>query len=201
MPWSPAPTRSSGSVVRPGLRVEGLVHAGRDVGALLVDHVDDAAGLRVKAVLGAVVADAADHVARDGLDVEVGLGAHLAGHHDGARGDEGLARAADVVHVGGGAGRGDVALGLELGLLGEERVQDGVGDLVADLVRVALRHALGGEIRRPVLLRPIQVSLLKLWIARCQLRDKRRDEYTATEESTIEHSRWKSLMIPPHFTP
>ena len=128
-----------------GLRVKGLVDALRDVGALLVDHVDDAAGLGVKAVLGAVVANAADDVAGDALDVEVGLGANLAGNDDGSRGHKGLAGAAHVVDVGGGAVGRDVALGLELRLLGQERVQDGVGDLVADLVRMPLGHALRGE--------------------------------------------------------
>ena len=109
-----------------GLGVEGLVDAGGDVGALLVDEVEDAAGVGVEAELGARVADAADDVAGDLLHVEVGLGANLAGDDHGARGHEGLARAADVVHVGRHARGRDVAGLLELSLLGEKRVEDGV---------------------------------------------------------------------------
>ena len=47
------------------LRLEGLVHALRDVRRLLVDRDDDAAGLVVEPVLGARVADLGDPVADD----------------------------------------------------------------------------------------------------------------------------------------
>ena len=116
-----------------GLGVEGLVHALRDVGALLVDKVKHTAGVAVEAELGAVVPDAAHDLTRDVLDVDVGLGADLAGDDDGAGGDEGLACAADVLELGRLAARRDVSLGLELGLLREDGVEDGVGDLVRDL--------------------------------------------------------------------
>ena len=129
-----------------GLRVKGLVDALGDVGALLVDEVEDAAGLAVKAELCAVVANAADGVSGNLLDVHVGLGAHLSGHDDGSGGDEGLAGAADVLDVGGDAIGRDVALLLQLRLLGQDGVKDGVGDLVADLVGVTLGYALGGEV-------------------------------------------------------
>ena len=127
------------------LGVEALVHAGGDVGALLMDHVDDAAGLGIETELGARVPDALDHAARDLLDVDVGLGADLAGDDHRTGGDEGLARAADVVQARRDALVVDVPLGLELGLLGEDGVEDRVGDLVGDLIRMALRHGLGGE--------------------------------------------------------
>ncbi|VWM24835.1 Uncharacterised protein [Collinsella intestinalis] len=128
-----------------GLGIKGLVHALRDVGALLVDEVEHAAGVAVKAELGAVVPDAADDLACDVLNVDVGLGANLAGDDHGAGGDEGLAGAADVLELGGLAVGRHVALGLELGLLGQDGVEHGVGDLVRDLVGMALGDRLGGE--------------------------------------------------------
>ena len=128
-----------------GLGVKGLVDAGGDVGALLVDQVKNAAGIAVKTVLGAVVANAADGLARDLLHVDVGLGAHLAGHDDGTGGGKGLDGAAHVVDVCGNAIGSHVALLGQLGLLGENRVQDGIAHLVADLVGVTLGYTLGGK--------------------------------------------------------
>ena len=66
-------------------------HAAVDVGALLVDGGDDAAGSGVETVLGLVVADALDHAARRGRDVDVGaLGIDLAAHDHQAGGAEGF---------------------------------------------------------------------------------------------------------------
>ena len=94
------------------LGLEGLVHALGDVGGLLVNGAHDGAGVAVEAVLRAVVADGAHHVARDGLHVYVGLGANLAGDEDGAGGDERLAGAAHLRRV------GRVAVGCNVALLG-----------------------------------------------------------------------------------
>ena len=54
--------------------------------------------------------------------------------------------AADVLELGGDAVGRDVAVGLELGLLGQNSVQDGVAHLVADLVGVPFGNTLGGKI-------------------------------------------------------
>ncbi len=141
MPWSPAPIRSIGSVVR-RLGLEGLVDALGDIGALLVDEVDNAAGIAVKTVLGAVVANAADNATGNFLHVDVGLGADLAGNDDGAGGHEGLAGAADVFDVGGHAVRRNVALVLQLYFFGKDCVEDGVADLVGDLIGMTFGHRL-----------------------------------------------------------
>ncbi len=69
-------------------RLPALVHALRDVGALLVDGVHHAAGVAVEAVLGAVVADAAHHLAHDGRHVHVRLRADLARHGHEPRGSQ-----------------------------------------------------------------------------------------------------------------
>ena len=108
------------------LRLVRLVDALRDVGRLPVDRDDDAAGLEVEAVLGARVADLGDRLADDRANVDVGLGRDLAGDDDEAGGDQRLA--------------GDAAVGV----VGEDRVEDGVRDLIGDLVRMAL----GDRLRR-----------------------------------------------------
>ena len=127
------------------LRLERLVDALRDVGRLLVDSVQNAAGRAIEAVLRAIVADLADDVTHDGRHVDIGLCANLARHDDHARCGHGLAGAAHLRHVGGLARRGNVALLLQLGFLLEDRVEDRVGNLIADLVRVTLRHRFGRE--------------------------------------------------------
>jgi hypothetical protein len=69
-----------------------LVHALRDVGALLVDADDDAAGVAVEAVQRVVVADAVDDLAGQLGDVDVGRGGDLAGDDAQAGGEQRLAR-------------------------------------------------------------------------------------------------------------
>ena len=131
-----------------GASVLGLprrVDAERDVRALLVDGVDDAAGLAVEAVLRAVVADVAQHLAHDAGHVHVRLRADLAGHEHHARGGQRLARAAHLRRVGRLAVRRDVAGGSQLGLLRQDGVEHRIGYLVAHLVRMAFRHGFGRE--------------------------------------------------------
>ncbi len=103
------------------------VHALGDVDRLLADGVEHRAGVAVKAEVGVVVADVADHLAYQRLEVHPGRGGDLAGHQHEARlhqrfaGDPGLA------------------------VLAEDGVEDGVGDLVRHLVRVALGHRFRGK--------------------------------------------------------
>jgi len=109
--------------------VAGAVHALGDVGTLLVVGHQHRAALVVDAVLGVVVADALDGVARDLDVVDVGafLGGDLAGQHHQARVGQRLGRDTGI------------------GVLRQQGVQDGIGDLVGDLVGVAFRDRLGGE--------------------------------------------------------
>ena len=104
-----------------------VVGAQRNVGALAVDVGDNAAGVAVKAVLGAVIADGADDLARRAGDVNIAIGRDLA--HD--------------VDKTGGAGRlaGDAGTGV----LRQDGVEDGVGDLVADFVGMPLGDGFGRE--------------------------------------------------------
>ena len=107
------------------LALERVVDAEGDVGALLVDVRDDGAGLAVKAVFGAVVADLAHGLAHDLRNVDVALGRDLAHDvHDAGR-DRALA--------------GDAAVRI----LRQDRVEDRVGDLIADLVGMPFGHGFG----------------------------------------------------------
>ena len=107
------------------LALERLVHAEGNVRALLVDVRDDGAGLAVKAVLCAVVADLAHGLAHDLRDVHVAVGRDLAHDvHDAGR-DRALA--------------GDAAVRV----LRQNGVEDRVGHLVADLVGMSLRDGFG----------------------------------------------------------
>ena len=110
-----------------GARLIGLVDPLGDVLRLLIDRRDHRAGVAVEAEIAVVVADLVDRPADDLGDVDVGRRRDLAGDDDQPRVDQRLA--------------GDPAARI----LREDGVENAVGDLVADLVRVTLRHRLGGE--------------------------------------------------------
>jgi len=105
------------------------VHALVDVGRLLANHVDEwRRSWPSKPTFGIVVADVVDHAARQRLDVDPGRWwSSLAGHDGGAGLHQRLAG-----HAG-------------LRVLGQDRVQHRIGDLVGHLVRVAFGDRLGGE--------------------------------------------------------
>ena len=106
---------------------EGVVHAHRNVARLLVDVRDDAAGVAVETVLRAVIADVADHAARDFGNVNVAVRGDLAHDVDKAGGDRRLAGYAAA------------------GVFFKDRVEHRVGDLVADLVGMPLGDGFRGK--------------------------------------------------------
>ena len=124
IPWSPAPSSLRRRAVA---NLEGRVDALGDVRRLALDRHQRAAGLVVEPVVGARVADVAHGVADDRLEVDVGVGRDLAEHEDEPRRRRRLAGDAGVRVV------------------AQDRVQDGVRDLVAHLVRVAFGDRLGRE--------------------------------------------------------
>ena len=98
-----------------------------DIGTLLLDGNEDGARVVVKTLGAVVVADLLDGLADDLVVVEDGGGGDLTENHH---------------HPG--LGRG-LAGNAGVGVLRKASVENGVGDLVADLVGVALRDGLGGE--------------------------------------------------------
>ncbi len=114
-----------GGPVQPYL--ERLVDAHGDVGGLGLDGHDHPTRLSIDPELGVGVADALDRVSHDLRDLDVRAGGDLAGHEDDARCHEGFARDAPQWVV------------------GQHRVEHGVGDLVGQLVRMALCDRFGGE--------------------------------------------------------
>ncbi len=128
-----------------GARLVGLVDALGDVGRLLVDRVEDGAGVGGEAEVGVDVADLADRLARDLLDVDVRRGRDLTGDDDEARVHERLAGDATV------------------GVVAQDGVEDAVGDLVGDLVGVTLGDGLGRE----------QELVVGCWLMESKGRDRR----------------------------
>ena len=115
-------------VAGPGARVIlRVVDALRDVRRLALDRGQRPACLPVEPEAAVVVADLAHRAAHDLLDVDVVRRRHLAEHED----EAGRRRHLD------GASRG--------GVVGQHVIEDGIGDGVAQLVRVALGHRLRGE--------------------------------------------------------
>jgi hypothetical protein len=103
------------------------VYAHGDVAGLLVDAGDDGAGVAVEAVEGVVVADGLDGATDYLLEVDVGLGGDFSG---------------DDYQAGGGEGfTGDTAIGV----FGEAGVEDGIGNLVGDLIGMAFGYGFRGK--------------------------------------------------------
>ena len=110
-----------------GLALQRFVHAQGDVRGLFVDGGDDAAGIAVKAVLATVIADLPHHFPGDLGDIHIAGGGDLAHHMDEAGAGCGLA--GHAAH----------------GILGQDGIQDGVGNLIADLVGMSFRHRFRGK--------------------------------------------------------
>ena len=109
------------------LVLQRLIHAHGDVAGLLVNVGDNAAGVTVKAVLGPVIADVPDHFPGKLCNVHVATGADLA--HD--------------VHQAG--GNSSLTGHPSLWVLGQNRVQHRVGNLVADLIGMSLCYGFRGK--------------------------------------------------------
>src|SRR3984957_3835267 len=107
------------------------VDAHGSIGRLALDGRHDRAGFGVKAVFAAVVTDVVDHAPGDRVVVKASamlfLDGDLAGHDNEAGGQQGLA--ADASH----------------GVVGEHRVQHGVGNLVGYLVGMPFGYRFRGE--------------------------------------------------------
>ena len=103
------------------------VHALRDIARLLVDARDHRAGIGIEAVERVVVADRSNHPTDQALEIDVGLGRDLArdDHQAGRR--QGFRRHAAVR------------------ILLQAGIENGVGDLVGNFVRVAFGNGFRGK--------------------------------------------------------
>lgn len=101
-----------------------VVQALSDIGGLLLDGDKDVAGLVVEALGGVIVTDVLDGTTDDLLVVELGLGGDLAENHD---------------HTSLGCG---LASNLGERVLSQAGIEDGIGDLISDLVWVTLTDRL-----------------------------------------------------------
>lgn len=96
-----------------------------DIWGLLLNGDQDVAGLVVETLFRVIVTNVFDSVSDDLLVVEAGLGGDLAKYHD---------------HTGLG---GSLASNLGERVLSEACIEDGVGDLISDLVGVAFSYRFG----------------------------------------------------------
>jgi hypothetical protein len=96
-----------------------------NIGRLLLDGDEQVQGLVVETLGGVIVADVLDGLTDNLLVVDLGLGGDLTEDHDHAR--LGGRLAGDLGH----------------GVLGKAGIEDGIRDLVADLVGVALADGFG----------------------------------------------------------
>jgi hypothetical protein len=116
------------------------LHPLRDVGRLLMDRRDNSARGSVEPVLGSGVADALDGRANERRHVHICRRGDLSGDHHESGGDQRF-----TGHV-------------TLRVVPEDGVQDCVGYLVGDLVRMALAHRLRREHKITVLHNDLQDS-------------------------------------------
>ncbi len=114
--------------------VAGVVHAAGDVGALRVDGVQHAATVMAETDILMVITDRLDRVADDLINVHINIGLHFAGNHHLASGAERFtrnARPADVVFL--------------FYFLGEDGVENAVGNGIRDFVGMTHRYRFAGE--------------------------------------------------------
>src|SRR5699024_7775063 len=129
-----------------------------DIGTLGIDRGDDPAGVAIEAGRSTVESDAVDRFADDLGKFDVRVGGDLTGDDDEAGGDERFAG-----HAG-------------MRILPEDRVEDGIGDLISHLVGMTFGHRFRGEgpaghIRSLVTTAPIPGSQHDSWgqvdVTRC----------------------------------
>ena len=97
------------------------VDAQSNILGLLIQMNKNDSGIGFEPISGIGVANSANGVARDALDIHIAIGGDLA-HHQEQPGR-----------------RGHLTSHPRPRILSEDGVQDGIGDLVADFVRVAFR--------------------------------------------------------------
>ena len=107
--------------------LEGLIHAGVNVRGLLANRDGDTAELAVETAGRRIVADVKNGLTHDGGNLDVAGGGHLTG-------DVHLAGSHHGLHS-----------NVRCGILGNNAVQDCVGNLVTNFVRMAFGHRFAGE--------------------------------------------------------
>ena len=100
------------------------IHAHGDIARLLVNGGEDGTGVVVESPGGVAVADILDDFANDIRNLDVGLGGDFTGHEGNSGSQNRLAGYPGIL------------------VFGYQRVEDSVGDLVGDLVRMSFRHGL-----------------------------------------------------------
>ena len=104
-----------------------LIYAERNIGGLLVDSGKDGAGIAVKALLRAVIADFTDGLPRNRGNIHIGRGSNLAHNKDHPRCSSRLTGNARVR------------------ILGKDRVQHRIRDLIAYFIGMSFGYRLTGE--------------------------------------------------------
>ena len=113
----------AGALLGPLVAVDTL----RDVRRLTIDRGQHRAGAAIEAERGVGVADAGHRLAHEIGNVDVRAGGDLAGHHRHPGGHQRFTSHARV------------------GVAGDDRIENGVGDLVGNLVGMPFGYRLGGE--------------------------------------------------------
>ena len=103
------------------------VHAHGDVAGLLVDAGDHGAGVGVESVESIVVADGSNHATHQRLEIHIRFGGDLTGYdHQAGRGQGLTSYAAHRI-------------------FSQAGVENGIGDLVGDFIRMPFSNGLGSE--------------------------------------------------------
>ena len=105
-----------------------------------MNGVQDTAGIAVETVLSAIVSNFAKHLAGNSRHINISLSAHLAGNHDKTSSSHGFHRTTNLFRVGGNSTWSNIPLCRQLGFLSENGIQNGIGDLVADLIGMTLGY-------------------------------------------------------------
>ena len=103
------------------------VHAERNITRLFVNAGNYGAGVGIKSIKRAVVADRGNDSPHQGLEINVGLGGDFAGDHDQTGGGQGLT--GHATH----------------GVIGQAGVEDAIRNLIGDFIGVAFGDRFRGK--------------------------------------------------------
>ena len=117
------------------------INALRNIGALFMNKIKNTAGIAVESILRTIIADLTHALARDFLDIDVGLGANFARYDNCARCDKSFAGTAHVFYARRVSRWRNITPLLKGRLLRENSVEHSIRYLIAHLVWMAFRHS------------------------------------------------------------
>ena len=110
-----------------------------------MDKAQNAAGLAVKTILSAVIANISESIANNLLDINVGLSANLSSYHNSSCSSKGLTCTTNVIQASRNTAWRNVPTLFKLRLFCQDCIKNCVRNLIANLVWMSLSNTFRGK--------------------------------------------------------